>query len=353
MNFKTILSGALFCALGSYIQAQDTPSNKVTIKSNGNKVKITSTINISDDENIASFIDSIVGITDLSIQKLQNEFQHLNVQNIQLDSLDKVLRQLTIRLGDSTGLTYPSGDKILLGIVIDDYSNTQDLKYVHPIVSNVIPNSPAAEAGLLKNDIIFKVDQEEVNLISDVTKIITEKNEGDSLALEIIRNTDTLRTTAILRLVPRNENWLSLLKNRLAPIDSITSKLPFCEKIIIQKSGPRLGVSVIDLNEEARKSLKAKKGGALVTKVIENTTAQTMKLQVNDVIISFNGHEIQNITELKNLVDALSVPNSVQIKYIRYGKKKSAKGVISEFRKAWDDNNTNMNVIDMSQYFKD
>lgn len=352
MNFKTILSGALLCTMSTLTLAQETPSNKVTVKSNGNKVKITSNLKISDEENLANFIDSLVGITDLTIQRLQEQFENIDLQEIQLDSLDKVLKQITIRIGDSTEHTYRTGDKILLGIMIDDYSNTHDLKMVHPIVSNVIENSPAFEAGLHKNDIIFKLDGEEVNLISDITNIISTKNEGDSLVIDYIRHSDTLQCVAHLRLVPKNDSWITFLNSRLAPLDSTSNKLPFCEKIIIQKSGPRLGVSVIDLNEEARKSLKAKKGGALITSVIENTTAEEMKLQVNDVITAFNGHEIQNVAELKVLVDNLSIPNNIVIKYIRYGKKKTAKGVISEFSKAWDENNT-MNIIDLSQYFQD
>lgn len=352
MKFKTILTGALLCTMSTLTLAQETPSDKVTNRSNGNRVKISSNFKIAEGDDLASFIDSLVGITDQTIQRLQQQLENIDVQEIHLDSLDKVLKQITIRIGDSTEHTYRTGDKILLGIMIDDYSNTQDLKMVHPVVSNVIENSPAFEAGLQKNDAIFKLDGEEVNLISDITSIITTKSEGDSLVIDFIRNADTLQTVAHLRLVPKNDSWITFLNSRLAPLDSINKTLPFCEKIIIQKSGPRLGVSVRDLDDEARKSLKVKKGGALITSVIGNTTAEAMHLQINDVITVFNGQEIDNVAELKELVDHLSIPNEVVIKYVRYGKKKTAKGVISEFSKAWDENNT-MNVIDLSQFFQD
>ncbi|HZH67773.1 MAG TPA: PDZ domain-containing protein, partial [Chitinophagales bacterium] len=116
--------------------------------------------------------------------------------------------------------------------------------------------------------------------------------------------------------------------------------------------GPKLGVKVKDLNAEARKALRARKGGAMITKVIENTTAEEMQLQINDVIIEVNGHEIQNVNELKEIIDSYPEQKSVHLKYIRYGKKKKTSGVLKEFSLEWEEADM-MKIIDLSGLSKE
>lgn len=52
----------------------------------------------------------------------------------------------------------------------------------------VIANSPAAKAGLIRGDVIIKVDNEQVNQLQDLTDFIQEFQPGQTLKLIILRD---------------------------------------------------------------------------------------------------------------------------------------------------------------------
>ena len=78
--------------------------------------------------------------------------------------IDSVFSQLSGRLDRVPKLLpNPAKDKkVVLGVILDDYQYS-GFKIVHPLISSIIPNSPAERAGgsSPKNDIIFKLDNEE------------------------------------------------------------------------------------------------------------------------------------------------------------------------------------------------
>lgn len=362
MSFKTILQVVLLCTFSTYFcaYAQNTDSAypKITIKSftqEGDSTKeSTEIINFQDRNQVIIFLDSIMGSKGKNFLSIQQQLNDLGISGGDLLALDSVFSQMSGRLNLAFKPTSPVKDKVVLGVMIDDFTNTNDLKIVHPVVSSIIPNSPAEHAGLLKNDIIFKLDNEEVNVLPDMVNIIKNKSDGDSLHIIYIREKDTLNTIAVLRVIQKDENWLTLLQQKMETVDSCLMKPsnPFCEKIIVQKSGPRLGVKVTELTDEARKDLKAKNGGVLITQVLPNSTAELMHLNINDVITALNGTQVKTVTELKSILESLPIPYDIEISYVRYGKNKKAKGTISEFSKAWDDNQL-MNIIDLSKFFND
>ena len=66
------------------------------------------------------------------------------------------------------------------------YFNLSELNGV--MISRVIKDSPADKAGLRANDIITRIDGEQINNIDDVKKIIESKKIGDKIRIDIIRN---------------------------------------------------------------------------------------------------------------------------------------------------------------------
>lgn len=66
------------------------------------------------------------------------------------------------------------------------YFNLTELNGV--MISRVVKDSPADEAGLRANDIITRIDGEEINKLDDVKRIISSKKIGDKIRIDIIRN---------------------------------------------------------------------------------------------------------------------------------------------------------------------
>lgn len=64
-------------------------------------------------------------------------------------------------------------------------------------IENVEPNSPAYEVGLLKGDIILKIDDKPIYTMNDIKEYIYTKTPGETIKMEYKRgnNTNTLKLT--------------------------------------------------------------------------------------------------------------------------------------------------------------
>ena len=54
-------------------------------------------------------------------------------------------------------------------------------------VANVLDNTPAENAGLKEGDVIQEIDNQEINKMSDLRKIIYSKNKGDKITIKFLR----------------------------------------------------------------------------------------------------------------------------------------------------------------------
>lgn len=57
------------------------------------------------------------------------------------------------------------------------------------IVQEVQPGGPAASAGLLANDIIVSIDGREIRSINDLRRVLFEKQPGDRVRVDVVRET--------------------------------------------------------------------------------------------------------------------------------------------------------------------
>lgn len=93
----------------------------------------------------------------------------------------------------------------------------------------------------------------------------------------------------------------------------------------------RLGVHIQNLTPELARAFNIDNGkGAVVSRVIEGSAADKAKLKSGDIIISVNGSEIDNASNLRHAIGMLRVGQRVKIELLRNGKKKTAFVVIAE-----------------------
>jgi len=81
-----------------------------------------------------------------------------------------------------------------------------------------------------------------------------------------------------------------------------------------------LGVQIQDVTRELAESFNMKRPyGALVAKIIPGSPAEKAGLQVGDIIISYNGRQIETSGELPPIVGMTPVGDAAKIKIIRQG----------------------------------
>ncbi|MCB1651844.1 MAG: DegQ family serine endoprotease [Alphaproteobacteria bacterium] len=99
-----------------------------------------------------------------------------------------------------------------------------------------------------------------------------------------------------------------------------------------------LGVRIQKVTEEIAESLGLSKAkGALVASVTQDGPSENSGLRPGDVIMAFNGHEINDMRELPRLVAETPINSEATVTYWRGGKVLTTKVPIGELEKAEED----------------
>jgi len=166
------------------------------------------------------------------------------------------------------------------------------------LVSQVLEDSPAANAGIEVGDVILEYNGEEVQYSSDLPPMVGRTRVGDSAKVKVLREGKMKTLKVHIGELPAEE---ALQKAEGAP-----------QKI----KTDRLGLSVSDLSAEQRKELELDKGGVLVDEVADGAAANA-GIQRGDVITKLNNKAVENSKQFKTLVEKLTDGKSVPVLVIR------------------------------------
>ncbi|MGE5605577.1 MAG: PDZ domain-containing protein [Bacteroidota bacterium] len=209
-------------------------------------------------------------------------------------------------------LVLASGNKIYpitgLSVVTDkkeDAKIKKKLKWKEEygaVIEKVVPESPAAGAGLKANDIILEVNGAIIIDGSQLVQRLTEIGEKDFSAvfeLKVFSGGETLSRK--FQLIDPNKGW--------------TGKSP--RTAVENTSKPAFGISVRPVNADDQKTLGLPgQDGLLVTEVKKDSPAERLTLRAGDVILAVNGVATKNIDQLK---DALASGEVKSVKVFRGG----------------------------------
>lgn len=112
-------------------------------------------------------------------------------------------------------------DVTYLGVTAQEISSAMSSQLKLPegvglLVTHVAPGSPASDAGLLKHDLLHKLDDQLLINYSQFTTLIRLRQPGDSVSLTVIRGGDTITIEAALseQQVPRHSLTMREHPNR-------------------------------------------------------------------------------------------------------------------------------------------
>lgn len=189
--------------------------------------------------------------------------------------LGVVIQDVTRELAESFGLDKPAG----------------------ALVSRVVADSPAAEAGFKAGDVILAFDGHHVDTSSDLPPIVGRTMVGKEVDVSIMRDNKRQTIHVTIEELPDDEQLAS----------SGTKPGYF--------SADNLSMEVAEIRPEQRDKLEVPKGGVMVMKV-QQGPAIDAGIRPGDVILSLNNVEVEDahhFVELaKNLPKGKPIPVLIQ-----------------------------------------
>ena len=145
------------------------------------------------------------------------------------------------------------------------------------LVGEIVPNAPAAKAGLKEGDVITAVNGQAITDANQLTLAVTAMAPGTKLDLQVLRDGKKTQLTAKTGERPKSRNARGDSDD-----DDLLSKN--------SDEGVLNGVAVDDLNPKMRRQMNYPEGlkGAVITNVDPQSAAARAGLRAGDVILEIN-----------------------------------------------------------------
>jgi len=155
------------------------------------------------------------------------------------------------------------------------------------ILSQVMPSSPAAKAGLKQDDVVVAIDGRTVTSSGELTRTVALKRPGSTSTLTLYRDGKKMDVKVELGTRPDLEG-VSSAKQR--PEEQ-------------QESSRRVGVSLQNLDASTAKQAGfADSSGALITDVVPGSPADRAQLEPGMVVIEANRQKVENADALARII---------------------------------------------------
>lgn len=161
------------------------------------------------------------------------------------------------------------------------------------VIEEVEENSPAAKAGLQKNDVILSFAGERVRSAAQLRRLVQETPPGRKVALEVSREGKT--RTVELELEESARMRRGEWRVPMPPLPPI--EIP---EIHIFSRGARLGISGDEISGQLAEYFGVKQGkGVLVREVMTGSAAAKAGLKAGDVIVRVDDAAVEDMGDLR------------------------------------------------------
>ena len=179
------------------------------------------------------------------------------------------------------------------------------------VLGKIVPDSPAAKAGLKENDVVMEINGQRVEGAAQFRRMIHEIPAGRSIQLSVWRDGRMQTISATLGKSQERRHAMKMVAPtpgtfafRMPEIPEIPS-MEWNGNMLFGGGQPRLGIDAEDLSGQLGTFFGAPDGeGILVRDVNSGSPAEKAGVKAGDVITSLNGERIRTVGELREKLSA-------------------------------------------------
>lgn len=165
------------------------------------------------------------------------------------------------------------------------------------LVTEVVPNSPAAKAGIRAGDVITAVGDQKIRNSNDLQMAIMYRRPGEQVTVTLLRDKKTLVLSVVLE---------------ERPGESPSTGIPGIS---------RFGITVQDLTPELKSRYGiARESGVVVVDVQPGSRAYWAGLQEGDLIVEVNRQPVSSASDWNRIVSQIAEDEEVLLTVIRAGR---------------------------------
>lgn len=194
--------------------------------------------------------------------------------------LGVLIQEVTRELAESFGMDKPHG----------------------ALVAKVLPDSPAAAAGIKPGDVVVDFNGVEIDLSSDLPPLVGGTEVGKKIPVEIVRDGKSLKLDLEIGELPPEEELKHASSDKA---DTTTDN--------------RLKIAVKDLTDKQREELELVAGHGVVVERVQQGPARRAGIRKGDIVTMIDDERVKDAKHFKELVEALPAGKSVPILVQRAG----------------------------------